>query len=77
MGSRLHLKHTSPEEAFVVQSEERRRAGDSFNRLDLNGKRDAIRQMVRHTSKDVHTSVNVSACSELSATAAISAMLPC
>lgn len=38
MGSGLHLKHTSPEEAFMVQVEERRRFGDSFNRLDLNGK---------------------------------------
>lgn len=35
----LHLKHTSPEEALVVQSEKWRRSGDGFHWLDLNEKK--------------------------------------
>lgn len=37
MGGGLHMKDTSPEEAFMVQREERRRSGDSFRWLDLKG----------------------------------------
>ncbi len=57
----LHLKHTSPEEALVVQSERWRRTSDSFHWLDLNEKKKQTDgEMDTQMSEDGWTLISVS-----------------